>query len=91
MNDLQSSAVFEWLVWAGLFIALPAGIGFLMGASWKAILGAFAALALLSCLLGFPAGDNWDHRIMWAAIFWMIGCIPGIPLILFIMRLAGIR
>lgn len=91
MFDLQSAAVLERVVWAGLCIVLPAGIGLLMGSSWKAILGAFAVLALLSCLLGLSAGGNWDQRVMWAAIYWMIGCIPGIPLILLVMRIAGVR
>ena len=83
--------MFEWLIWAGLFIGIPVGIGFMMGASWKAVLVAFAVLAILSCILGFPNGNNWDQRLMWAAICWMVGCIPGIPLILFVMRMVGIR
>lgn len=81
----------EWLIWGGLFIGIPAASGFLMGASWTALLGAFAVMTVLSCLLGFPLGENWDQRAMWAAIFWMVGCIPGIPLILFLMRMVGFR
>lgn len=81
----------DWLVWAVLFIGVPAAIGFLIGASWLDILKAFAVLALLCCLLGFPNGQNWDQRLMWAAILWMVCCIPGIPMILLLMRLAGLR
>ena len=81
----------ESAIWAGLFLGLPAALGLLMEARWIDILKAFALLAILACLLGFPQGQNWDQRFMWAAILWMIGCLPGIPLILFLMRLAGWR
>ena len=91
MLNPQSTSVLELFVWAGLFIAIPVAIGYWMGASWAAILGAFATLATLACLLGFPAGSNWDQRMMWAAIYWMVGCIPGIPLILLVFRMVGIR
>lgn len=91
MIDPQSIAGFEWLAWIGFFIVLPAGIGLLMGASWSALAVAFAILAVLSCLLGFPEGQNWDQRLMWAAVCWMVGCIPGIPLIVFLLRMVGIR
>lgn len=82
---------FEWAIWGALFIGLPAAIGVLMGAGWPDILKAFAVLAILACLLGFPQGQTWDQRFMWAAICWMVGCIPGIPLILLLMRLVGLR
>lgn len=34
---------------------------------------------------------EFTESYVWAAIFWMIGWIPGIPLILFAMRMVGFR
>ncbi len=81
----------DWLPWAGLFIGIPLALGVLMGASWLDILKAFAVLAILCCIIGFPNQQNWEQRFLWASVCWMVSCIPGVPLILLLMRLAGLR
>ncbi len=81
----------EWLMWATGFLGIPLAIGLAMRADWLDILKAFAILGAICALIGFTYGDTLDHRLMWTAIMWMVSCIPGIPLILFLMRLAGWR
>lgn len=81
----------EWLIWGALFFGIPAAIGLLMGASWTALLEAFAILVASSCLLGFPTNKNWDQRATWAA-----NNLDGLLLTrnsfdTFLMRMVGFR
>jgi ABC-type amino acid transport system permease subunit len=93
MNDPDWTL--ERAIWALIFIAVPAALGFLAalstGGSWRLVLGAFVVLALLCFLLGVHGEQAWDKRFLAAIIYWMISCIPGIPIMVLVMRLFGLR
>jgi hypothetical protein len=85
----------ERAIWALIFIAVPTALGFLAasftGGSWRLVLGAFVVLALLCVLLGVQGEQAWDKRFLAVTIYWMVSCIPGIPIMVLVMRLFGLR
>lgn len=83
------------MIWALGFIGVPLALGafiaLLIGARWLDVLIAFAVLALLCGLAAFHGEQSWDKRFLAALIYWMVSCIPGIPIIVLVMRLVGLR
>jgi hypothetical protein len=87
---IRSILGFAWM--AAALVGIPAAFSRLyLGASWLDIAKAFGVLAAICLVWGAVSADTWEKRLMWAAILGMIGAIPGVPLILWLMRLSGFR
>ena len=82
----------EYLFVFGLYVAIPVFLGRVVnGATWLDIGKAYLILWGLLLLFGLTSGASWGERFGWPMILGMFFSIPGIPLILWLMRQAGWR
>lgn len=64
----------------------------LLRASWRAIARAYAIwCGILLIFAVLSSGNSWDEGFGWALILGMFFTIPALPIIILILKLAGIR
>lgn len=76
----------------GLYFVVPVFLGkVVVGGSWKAVLVAYAAWFSILLLFGLGIGGSWGEKLGWPLIFGMFLTIPAVPVLVVLLRIAGVR